>query len=107
MKRYSLGLFSILLAISLAAFTNVRVPDKKNVDLYWFNVPGSINNTASLINSQVIYLNAHQPSDPSPGACAGGTKYCHVGFMASQVTVSGSTVTLNGSQNPPSYHSKP
>lgn len=107
MKRYSLGLLSILLAISLAAFTNVKVPDNKHVDLYWFNVPGSINNTGSLINSQVSYLNAHQPSDPNPGACSGSSKYCHVGFNASQVTVSGSSVTVNGSQTPAMFNSKP
>lgn len=107
MKRYSLGLFSIMLAISLAAFTTVKAPNSKHVDLYWFNVPGSINNNGALTNSQVSYLNAHQPFDPNPGACAGGAKYCHAGFTASQVTISGSSVTLNGSQTPAMFDSKP
>lgn len=107
MKKYSMGLFMILLAISLAAFTSDKTVKDNAESLYWFNVPGSINNGSTLTNSQVSYLNAFQASDPLPGSCAGGIKYCHVGFRASQVTVSGSNVSVNGTQSPISFNSKP
>lgn len=107
MKRYSLGLFSILLAISLAAFTNDKLPNNKHDSYYWFNVPSSINNDQKLTNGQVSYLNAFQATDPNPAPCTGSTKYCHVGFTSGQVTVIGSSVTVNGSQTPAIFDSKP
>lgn len=107
MKKYSLGLLTVLLAVSLAAFTNIKAPEKKLTDLYWFNVPGNIANGSNLTNAQVSYLNAHQPGDPNPGACSSGTKYCHVGFRDDQVTGSGSNIMVSGSQQPASFDSKP
>lgn len=108
MRKYSLGFFMVLLAISLASFTKDKAPKKYFEDFYWFSVPGSIANGASLTNAQVSYLNAHQPSDPAPADCpSGSTNYCHVGFRANQVTVSGSTVTVNGSQIPTPRTLKP
>ena len=108
MKKYFLSFVAICLAIGFSAFTST---EKKSVrpltNLYWFNVPSSIANNSTLTNSDVTYLNADQPSDPSPGSCLGTTNYCHVGFSDNQVIVNGSNVTLNGTQTPVSFDSKP
>ena len=107
MKKYFLGIMAICLAIGFSAFTPTeKKPVKPLMDLYWFNVPSSISNGSTLTNSDVIYLNALQPNDPSPASCTGSTNYCHVGFSDNQVTVNGSSVTLNGSETPISFDSK-
>ena len=108
MKKYLLGFMAICLAVGFSAFTRTeKKPATSLTNLYWFNVPSSISNGSTLINSDVTYLNAFQASDPSPADCTGSTNYCHVGFSDNQVTVSGSSVTLNGSQTPISFDSKP
>ncbi len=108
MKKYLSGFMAICLAIGFLAFTPIeKKPAAPLTNLYWFNVPSSIAKNSILTNSDVAYLNAHQASDPSPASCTGNTNYCHVGFSDAKVTVIGSSVTLNGSQMPDSFDSKP
>lgn len=88
MKKYLLGIFAIVLAISFSAFTNEnKSPKKLPVNYVWFDVNPSAPSQTVLTNSNVTFnssLSGAPSSNPS-GCTTSNTYICTVGFNASQV----------------------
>jgi hypothetical protein len=102
MKKYLLGIFAVVIAVSLSAFNNMT-PKPKFTDPYWFKISGQHLPGASVPSSDAMFIQ-QSASSPTSLDCTGGNYDCIAGFNQSQVNTSNNT--LNGSQVPGSVTGK-
>lgn len=102
MKKYLLGIFAVVIAVSLSAFNNVT-PKAKFTDPYWFKISGQHLPGASVPQADAMFLRQSASAPTDPVNCPGGSYDCIAGFNQSQVNTS--TNTLNGTQVPASVTS--
>lgn len=95
MKKYTMGIFAVLIAIGLYSFESTNNTPLKAVDsLYWFQVATNQGANTSFLNSQVTFISGPSTIIPPGTNCTGTSKKCVVGFSQSQLVAPGYT-TLN------------
>ena len=86
MKTKIIGIFAIVLAISLSAFTNPNRHVKFGTGPYWYLVSDGIakgSHAVPAADATFIQQSSTPPNESS--SCSGSTNQCLSGFDASQV----------------------
>ena len=84
MKKYLLGFFAVILAISFSAFTKIEPAKKSQATYYYYRVNSTTNRVESssdLINS-TAKTNATFVSDHPADVCSGNGQDCTRGFTS-------------------------
>jgi hypothetical protein len=96
MRKNSLGLAAIAIALSASAFTAPAANNGKLASYKWFRITANRTTAQDVPPAGATYL-GEGTTPPSTSGCSGSAYQCVSGFNATQVT---SSNQLNGNQMP-------